>query len=306
MTSVAERVTRTEAQSRVRRGAAARRRKPRAVLRRLPFYLLIGVIFVYAVFPFYWALKSAFTAENELFRTPAEYFPSNPTLANFRAVLESDQFLKALRNSTIVAGSVTLVVVVVGALAGYALGRFQFRGRSATLYLMLSMTIFPQIAILGALYTMINRFGLYDSLGALVFSYMVLVLPLTVWIITTFMAGLPKDLEEAAYVDGASPLQTFYRVMLPLVAPGLVTAGLLAFITAWNEFLFALSFTQTPDKYTVPVAITSFTGETGSAFDKPWGQIMAATIVVTVPLVLLVLVLQRRILAGLTAGAVKG
>ncbi len=306
MTSVAERVTRTEAQARVPRAATARRRKPRALLRRIPFYLLIAAIFVYAVFPFYWALKSAFTVEADLFRTPSEYVPSDPTLANFRAVLENDQFLKALRNSTIVAGSVTLVAVAVGALAGYALGRFQFRGRSATLYLMLSMTIFPQIAILGALYTMINRFGLYDSLGALVFSYMVLVLPLTVWIITTFMAGLPKDLEEAAYVDGASPLQTFYRVMLPLVAPGLVTAGLLAFITAWNEFLFALSFTQTPDKYTVPVAITSFTGETGSAFDKPWGQIMAATIVVTVPLVLLVLVLQRRILAGLTAGAVKG
>jgi trehalose/maltose transport system permease protein len=306
VTSVAERVTRTEAQSRLRRTAVARRRRPRAVLRRLPFYLLIAIIFVYAVFPFYWALKSAFTPENELFRTPAEYFPANPTLDNFRAVFESGQFQDALKNSTIVAGAVTLVAVAVGALAGYALGRFKFRGRAMTLYLMLSMTIFPQIAILGALYTMINRFGLYDSLGALVFSYMVLVLPLTVWIVTTFMAGLPKDLEEAAYVDGASPLQTFYRVMLPLVAPGLVTAGLLAFITAWNEFLFALSFTQSPEKYTVPVAITSFTGETGSAFDKPWGQIMAATVVVTVPLVVLVLVLQRRILAGLTAGAVKG
>lgn len=306
MTTVAERGTRTEAQSRVRRDRLARGRKPRAVLRRLPFYLLIAAIFVYAVFPFYWALKSAFTVESDLFRTPAEYVPSTPTLANFRAVFENGNFMTALKNSTIVAGSVTLVAVAVGALAGYALGRFQFRGRGATLYLMLSMTIFPQIAILGALYTMINRFGLYDSLGALVFSYMVLVLPLTVWIITTFMAGLPKDLEEAAYVDGASPLQTFYRVMLPLVAPGLVTAGLLAFITAWNEFLFALSFTQTPDNYTVPVAITSFTGESGSAFDKPWGQIMAATVVVTVPLVVLVLVLQRRILAGLTAGAVKG
>ena len=200
----------------------------------------------------------------------------------------------------------TLIAVAVGSLAGYAIGRFRFRGRSATLYLMLSMTIFPQIAILGALYTMINRFELYDSLRALILSYMVLVLPLTVWILTSFMQALPKDLEEAAYVDGASPLQTFYRVMLPLVAPGLVTAGLLAFIAAWNEFLFALSFTQTPDKYTVPVAITTFTGETGSAFDKPWGQIMAATVIVTVPLVVLTLVLQRRILAGLTAGAVKG
>jgi len=305
MTSVAESVTRTEAQSRLRRDVV-RRRKPRLVLRRIPFYLLIAAIFVYAVFPFYWAVKSAFTVESDLFRTPVEYVPSSPTLANFEAVFQNGNFMTALRNSTIVAGAVTLVAIAVGALAGYALGRFRFRGRTATLYLMLSMTIFPQIAILGALYTMISRFGLYDSLGALVFSYMVLVLPLTVWIVTTFMAGLPKDLEEAAYVDGASPLQTFYRVMLPLVAPGLVTAGLLAFITAWNEFLFALSFTQTPDNYTVPVAITSFTGESGSAFDRPWGQIMAATVVVTVPLVVLVLVLQRRILAGLTAGAVKG
>ena len=306
MTSVAERMTRTEAQSRLRRERVTRRRAPRFSLRRVPFYILITIIFFYAVFPFYWALRSAFTAEADLFTTPVQYIPLNPTLDNFRAVFESGQFQRALLNSTIVAGAVTLIAVAVGSIAGYALGRFRFRGRSATLYLMLSMTIFPQIAILGALYTMINRFGLYDSLGALVFSYMVLVLPLTVWILTTFMRGLPKDLEEAAYVDGASPLQTFYRVMLPLVAPGLVTAGLLAFISAWNEFLFALSFTQTPERQTVPVAIVSFTGESGSAFDRPWGQIMAATVIVTIPLITLTLILQKRILAGLTAGAVKG
>ena len=307
MTSVAERVTRTESQTRVRRDAVPRKRKARRFsLRRVPFYFLIALIFVYTVFPFYWAIRSALTAQGDLFRTPVQYIPLDPTLDNFRAVFESGQFLRALLNSTIVAGAVTLVSVVVGSLAAYALGRFRFRGRTFTLYLMLSMTIFPQIAILGALYTMINRFGLYDSLSALVFSYMVLVLPLTVWILTAFMAGLPKDLEEAAYVDGASPVQTFYRVMLPLVAPGIVTAGLLAFIAAWNEFLFALSFTQSPDRYTVPVAITSFTGESGSAFDRPWGQIMAATVVVTVPLITLTLILQKRIVAGLTAGAVKG
>ena len=290
----------------ISRGRAFRRSRLGRVLLRSPFYFLVALIFIYALFPFLWALRSAFTPDNALFSTPLQYFPRHPTFDNFRAAFEASFFRHALINSTIVAGSVTLLSLAVGSLAAYALGRFRFRGRSFVMYLMLSMTIFPQIAILGALYTMINNFGLYDSLGALVFSYMVLVLPLTVWIITTFMAGLPKDLEEAAYVDGASPLQTFYRVMLPLVAPGLVTAGLLAFITAWNEFLFALSFTQSPDKYTVPVAITSFTGETGSAFDKPWGQIMAATVIVTVPLVVLVLVLQRRILAGLTAGAVKG
>ena len=280
------------------------RRGVKRVVRRIPFYVLIAAIFVYALFPFYWALRSAFTEERELFKTPLEYIPGNPTTENFSNVFSNDVFMRALLNSTIVAGAVTLIALVLGSLAGYALGRFKFRGRSATLYVMLSMTIFPQIAILGALYTMINRFELYDSLRALVLSYMILVLPFTVWVLTSFMRALPRDLEEAAYVDGASPLQTFFYVMLPLVAPGLVTAGLLAFIAAWNEFLFALSFTQSPEKYTVPVAITSFTEE--SAFDQPWGQIMAATVIVTVPLIVLTLVLQRRILAGLTAGAVKG
>ena len=304
MTAVAQHAERAaRAQALVRR-KRRERRGLRRLARRIPFYLLIAAIFVYALFPFYWALRSAFTKESDLFTTPVQYIPTDPTLENFREVLSSDQFLRALLNSTIVAGSVTLIALGLGALAGYALGRFKFRGRSAVLYVMLGMTIFPQIAILGALYTMINRFGFYDSLRALVFSYMILVLPFTVWVLTSFMRALPKDLEEAAYVDGASPLQTFYRVMLPLVAPGLVTAGLLAFIAAWNEFLFALSFTQSPDNYTVPVAITSFQGE--SSFEKPWGQIMAATVVVTVPLIVLTLVLQRRILAGLTAGAVKG
>jgi len=278
----------------------------RRFVRRLPFYALIALIFFYAVFPFYWAIRSAFTPDGDLFRTPVQYVPTDPTLMNFREVLSSGEFQRALLNSTIVAGSVTLMALAIGALAGYALGRFRFRGRSATLYLMLSMTTFPQIAILGALYTMINRFGLFNSLGALIFSYMIFTLPFTVWVLTSFMRALPRDLEEAAYVDGASPLQTFYRVMLPLVAPGLVTAGLLAFIAAWNEFLYALSFTQTTDKHTVPVAITTFTGKSGSTFQIPWGQIMAATVVVTLPLIVATLVLQRRNLAGLTAGAVKG
>ena len=301
MSVAAERAERTQALVKRKR---RERRGLKRMARRLPFYVLIGAIFVYALFPFYWALRSAFTKERELFKTPLEYIPGNPTTENFSNVFSNDVFMRALLNSTIVAGAVTLIALALGSLAGYALGRFRFRGRSATLYVMLSMTIFPQIAILGALYTMINRFDLYDSLRALVLSYMILVLPFTVWVLTSFMRALPRDLEEAAYVDGASPLQTFYYVMLPLVAPGLVTAGLLAFIAAWNEFLFALSFTQSPEKYTVPVAITSFTEE--SAFDQPWGQIMAATGIVTVPLIVLTLVLQRRILAGLTAGAVKG
>jgi len=273
---------------------------------RLPFYALLLLIFVYALFPFFWAVKSAFTPDADLFKTPVQYFPAHATLSQFRAVLGSHFFLRALLNSAIVAGSVTLFALVLGSLAGFALGRFRFRGRSATLYLMLSMTIFPQIAILGALYTLITRFQLYDTLWALMFSYLIFTLPLTVWVLTSFMRALPRDLEEAAYIDGATPLQVFYRVLLPLVAPGLVTTGLLAFIAAWNEFLYALSFEQTPSHYTVNLAIVNFVWSTGSTFQVPWGQIMAATVVVTIPLIVLTLLLQRRIIAGLTAGAVKG
>lgn len=295
------------AEPRAQTVAQVRVRKPlRKRLKRLPFYLLIAAIFVYTIFPFYWAIRSSITPEGDLFTTPLKYFPAHPTIAHYREVLSNGNFQKALLNSTIVAGSVTLISIVLGALASYALGRFRFRGRAFAMYLMLSMTIFPQIAILGALYTMINRFGLFNSLGALIFSDLILTLPFTVWVLTSFMAALPKDLEEAAYIDGATPLQVFYKVLLPLVAPGLVTTGLLAFITAWNEYLYALSFTQDPEHWTVPVAIVNFTSGKGNTFEQPWGQIMAATVVVTVPLIALTLILQRKILAGLTAGAVKG
>ena len=276
------------------------------ILFRVPFYLLIAIIFVYALFPFYWVIRSSFTPEVNLFQTPVKYWPAHPTLENYRQALSAGFFQHALLNSTIVAGAVTLLSLAIGSFAAYALGRFRFHGRSFVLYLMLSMTIFPQIAILGALYTTISKFHLYDTLGALIFTYLIFTLPFTIWVLTSFMRALPGDLEEAAYVDGATPLQVFFKVLLPLIAPGLVTTGLLAFIAAWNEYLYALSFIQSPNKYTVPLAITSFVLPTGSAFAVPWGAIMAATVIVTLPLILLVLILQKRILAGLTAGAVKG
>ena len=281
-------------------------RQQRFYINRTLFYLLLAVIFVYIVFPFYWAFRSSITPASELFATPVSYFPKTPTLAHYQQVFSDTRFLQALANSTIVAASVTILSLVVAVLGSYALGRFKFRGRLPVMYLILSMTMFPQIAILGALFARISEFGLYNTLYALILTYLVFTLPFTVWVLTSFFQAMPRDLEEAAYVDGANAFQTLYLVMLPLIAPGLVTTGLLAFIGAWNEFLFALSFTQTPDKYTVPIALFNFTTTTGGGFEIPWGPIMAATIVVTVPLIVLTLVLQRRILAGLTAGAVKG
>jgi len=281
-------------------------RSSRRLLGRVAFYLLLGLIMIYLIFPFYWAFRSSITPDNDLFTTPVQYFPESPTLDNYKQVLQDGQFTRALLNSAIVATSVTVLSLAIGAFASYALGRFKFAGRTPVLYIVLSMTMFPQIAILGSLYKMVNRLGLYNSLWALILTYLIFTLPFTVWVLTSFFQQMPRELEEAAYVDGATPFQTFYRVLLPLTAPGLVTTGLLAFISAWNEFLYALSFTQTPNNFTVTLAIFRFEPSTTGGFEIAWGRIMAATIIITIPLVVLTLIFQRRIIAGLTAGAVKG
>jgi trehalose/maltose transport system permease protein len=275
-------------------------------LGRVLFWAMIAVIVVYLLFPFYWAVRTSITPDNQLYSTPLVYFPAHPTWANYSDVLSDNTFLKALLNSAIVGVAVTILSLVVGASAAYALARFKFRGRSFMMYLILSMTIFPQIAVLGALYQLVHEFHLYDTLGALIGSYLLFTLPFTVWVLSSFFRTLPRELEEAAYVDGANPFQTFYKIMLPLAAPGMVTTGLLALIAAWNEFLYAISFEFSPENFTVPLAINNLTSTVSGGFAVPWGKIMAATVLVTIPLVVLVLIFQRRIIAGLTAGAVKG
>lgn len=286
-------------------GSGARRSPAQRALRAL-FYLLVAAIVVFTVFPFVWAFVSSIKPDDELFTTPVRYWPDRVTLDNYRLVLENGEFQTALVNSVIVAVSVTALSIAVGSLAAYALGRFRFRGRSVVLYTVLAMTIFPQIAVLGALFEMINFLKLYNQLPALILTYLIFTLPFTVWVLTGFLKAIPREIEEAAYVDGATPWQVFTKIMLPLSVPGMATTGILAFIAAWNEFLFALSFTQTPDKRTVTYAIQAFSTTTSGLYEIPWGQTMAASVVVTVPLVVLTLVFQRRILAGLTAGAVKG
>ena len=296
---------------------AAKRPKPADVALRVAFYVLVAIILLYTLIPFYWAVRSSFTPSSELFTTPVQYFPSNPTLEHYRQVLGTGLFREAMVNSAVVSIAVTVLALVVGAFASYALGRFRFRGRTPVLYLVLSMTMFPQIAVLGSLFELVRTLRLYDRsvyiagfnthlLPALVLTYMIFTLPFTVWTLTNFFRAMPGELEEAAYVDGATPFQTFYKILLPLAGPGMVTTGLLAFIAAWNEFLFALSFMQQPQNRTVNLAIFYFSGSSGSQFEIPWGQIMAATVIVTVPIVVLVLIFQRRIITGLTAGAVKG
>jgi trehalose/maltose transport system permease protein len=280
-------------------------RKPASYyLGKTAFWLLVALILIYTLFPFYWAIATSLKRSSDLFATPVPYWPDPLTWDNYRAVFQDDDFMIALRNSAIVSIASVALALAVGSLAAYAIGRFNFRGKTPIMYLILSMTMFPAIAILGSLYDMIRFADAFNTLYALVFAYTTFTLPFMVWVLANFYRAMPAELEQAALVDGASPFRAFYQILLPLAAPGMATTGLLAFIACWNEFLFARTFTITPDARTVPVAIASFGGQT--QFDLPWGTIMAASVVVTVPLIVLVLLLQRKIISGLTAGAIKG
>jgi trehalose/maltose transport system permease protein len=199
---------------------------------------------------------------------------------------------------------VVAISLFLGLTAAYALGRIQFRGRAALLLTILGVSMFPQVAVLSGMFQLIRSLGLYNNIAGLVLAYMIFTLPFTVWVLTTFIRELPKELEEAAIMDGATPWTILTKVFMPLMGPALVTTGLLAFIAAWNEFLFALTFTLTNNKRTVPVGIALMSGS--SQHELPWGNIMAASVIVTLPLIILVLIFQRRIVSGLTAGAVKG
>ena len=284
-----------------RRPGAAKRRVKQA-LGWIGFYILLVIILFYTVFPFYWAIVSSLRSGAGLFST--DLFPSEPAWGNYVAVFREQPFGRNILNSLFVAFSTVVLSLGLAVAASYALGRIQFRGRTLLLLTILGVSMFPQIAVLSGMFELVTWLGIYNNLLALTLSYMIFTLPFTVWVLTTFMRDLPKEIEEAAIVDGAKPFTIVTKVFLPLMGPALATTGLLAFIAAWNEFLFALTFTLSTEMRTVPVAIALISG--ASAHELPWGNIMAASVIVTVPLIVLVLIFQRRIVSGLTAGAVKG
>ncbi|MCA9859854.1 MAG: carbohydrate ABC transporter permease, partial [Thermomicrobiales bacterium] len=207
------------------------------VVLRILFWLLVIFILIYTIFPFAWALLASIKPNADISSTPTRYLPSEIYWGNLDYVLHQRDFLYALRNSIVVSVSTVAIALVFGSLAAYALGRIKFRGRTATLYVILAMTMFPAIAILGSLFQMMRRFDLYNTIPGLLLTYMTFTLPFTVWVLANFFKAMPGELEEAALVDGSTPFQAFYKIMLPLALPGLVTTGLLAFIAAWNEFL---------------------------------------------------------------------
>ncbi len=272
-------------------------------VRRGLFWLLVIAIALYTMAPFYYAISISFRTNAQVL-VEARYVPEQLSLVNFQNLFTDDAFMRTLFNSSVVSTVSVIFALVVGSFAAYALGRVQFKGRMVIMYLVLAMTMFPQISILSGLFAIVNDLDIYGSTAALMFSYPIFTLPFTVWVLTSFFQGLPAEIEQAALVDGASPFQTFWRILVPLTAPALVTTGLLAFIQSWNEYLFALTFTLvSPKSQTVPVAIANFSGY---SFETPIADRIAGAVVVTVPLLILVLIFQRRIIEGLTAGAVKG
>jgi len=272
----------------------------RSIVKRAAFAAFLAAILVFALFPLYYALVTSVTPSGDLFR-PA-LVPDRWTAEHYRAIF-AGPFLRSIVNSALVSAAVVAITLGLALGAAYALARIRFRGRTVVLFGVLAISMFPQIAVLAGMFELVRSFGLFDSLWAMIFSYLTLTLPFAAWVLMTFMRSIPMELEEAAALDGASPFTTLLRVFVPLLQPALAATGLLVFIAAWNEFLFALTFTLADESRTVPVAIALLSG--ASAFELPWGPITAAAVLVTVPIVALALVFQRHIVSGLLAGAIK-
>jgi ABC-type glycerol-3-phosphate transport system permease component len=259
------------------------------------------LIAAWSLGPFLWQASTAFQPDRLLMASPPHLLPIPATLEHFYNVFAVKHFQYYVLNSAIVAGATTLLCLAFGLLGAYALARFDIKGRFGILGLILSISMFPQIAIVAPLYLIMASLALLDTYAGLVAVYLALGLPLVVWVLFGYLHAIPRELDEAARIDGAGPVRTLLLVILPMALPGVVTTGLLAFIAAWNEFMFALAFTSTIDHQTIPVGIANFQ----NLYYVPWGDLAAASVTVTLPLVALVLVFQRRIIAGLTQGAVK-
>jgi len=258
-------------------------------------------IALYCLVPFLWLVLTSLKSSAELTAIPPKLMPSFH-LGFYRSALQNYGLLHYVGNSAIVAGATALITVVLGSLAAYAIARFKLKWTNFYLLLLLVVSMFPQIAIAGPVWIILDRLQWLNTYQGLVAAYIALSLPLATWILTTFFREVPGEIEEAALIDGCSRLQALYKVVLPLAAPGILTAALLVFIHAWNEFFFALIIMTDPTVQTLPVGIALFPGE----YTMPWGEIAAASTIATIPLVLLTLIFQRGIVRGLSAGAVKG
>ena len=273
----------------------------RAASRAWRAALLLGILVVLLA-PLYWMVAASLTPPVDIADWPPHWFPATPTLSNYRDAFATQGFAGYLRNSLIVSTASTALTLLVGSPAAYALARLRLPGRQVLLIGILGLTMFPSLAVLLPLFSMLRALGWLNTYQALVFPYTAFNLPLTIWILTTFFQEIPRELEEAAEVDGAGVMTVLGRVVLPLAGPGLASAAILVFIACWTEFLFALTFNSSDTMRTLPVGIALFGGQ----FVVPWGTIFAGSVIAVLPIVVLVVLFQRLMITGLTRGAVKG
>ena len=260
------------------------------------------LVIVYALLPVLWILSLSLKPTQEV--KDGKLIPSSITFDNDRGIFKGDVFTSALVNSLGIGLITTAIAVVIGGMAAYAVARLEFTGKKLLVGAALLIAMFPQISLVTPLFNIERRIGLFDTWVGLIIPYITFALPLAIYILAAFFREIPRDLEKAAKMDGATPAQAFRRVIAPLAAPGIVTAAILVFIFAWNDLLLALSLTATTAAITAPVAIANFSGS--SQFEEPTGSIAAGAMVITIPIIIFVLIFQRKIVAGLTSGAVKG
>jgi N,N'-diacetylchitobiose transport system permease protein len=281
---------------------AGRRIRPRRVLRRAGVNLLALLVFAVMVFPVFWMVSTAFKPASDILTFTPKLIPSSATLANFEDAINRPYFWRVARNSLIVVAAVTLFSILLAFLAALALAKFRFYGRRAFIVLIIGVQMVPLNALIIPLYILLSRAQQTDKLMGVIITYLTFVLPFCVWTLRGFMLGVPRELEEAAMVDGSTRFGAFVRILLPLVAPGLVATSIFAFIQVWNEFIIAYIVLSSPEKQTLTVWLAQFTSLRGTQ----WGPLMAAATLTAIPVVLFFVAIHRRIAFGLTAGAVRG
>ncbi|NHM29378.1 carbohydrate ABC transporter permease [Neobacillus terrae] len=265
------------------------------------FYLLLALFIFIVMFPFLWVFLTSIKQQGDIFSS-FRWFSSHPTFESYRSALTTRPLVKYMTNSFVIAAFTTLISVVFASFSAYSLTRLPIRGKGIILGIILASSMFPHIAIISPIYNFVTEFNLRNSYTGLIIPYITFSLPLAIWLLSTFFQQIPRDLEESAKMDGASPFLTFRKIIFPLAAPGVFTTAILVFIAAWNEYLFALTINSKETARTVPVGISLYQSE----YTIPWGDITAATVIVTIPIVIIVLLFQRKIISGLTSGSVKG
>ena len=278
-----------------------RRTRPGRVATLAATYALLVPITFFAIAPLAWAMSSAFKSDREIL-TGLSFFPEQPTLANFDFVLRSTDFTSWLRNSLLVAFGTTSLALIVGTVAGYAMSRWRFRGRALYGNTLLVVQMFPGVMLAIPLYLLLSDYGLIDTLWALLLTYLTFALAFSVWMLKGYFDAIPREIEEAALIDGANRLQIIWRIVLPLAGPGIATVAVFTFLLAWNEFFFAYVFLASEDKYTLSIGMYSFVQE----FTTQWGNIMAAGTLTSLPVLVFFFALQRALTRGLISGAMKG